>query len=92
MNVIENAINDLNTAKFILGNTQVTLTQELRIRIGQTINSAIALLEERETIFLKDGHHVRCTHCDEYWCDSDREGNQLPMNFCPNCGRKVKWE
>ncbi len=48
MNATENIINDLNTAKFILGNTQITLTRELRIRIGQAINSAIDLLKEQE--------------------------------------------
>ncbi len=50
------------------------------------------LLKEQETTFEKDGHHVRCLNCGECWCDSDREGDQFPMNFCPNCGRLVKWE
>ena len=53
---------------------------------------ALSLLKEQEAIFLRDGHHVRCMHCGEYWCDSDREGNPFPMNFCPHCGRLVKWE
>lgn len=53
---------------------------------------ALELLKEQETIFLRDGHHVRCMHCGEYWCDSDREGDPFPMNFCPHCGKAVKWE
>jgi len=57
MNVTENIINDLNTAKFILGNTQITLTRELCIRIGQTINSAIELLEEQE-----GGNEAKCAN------------------------------
>lgn len=52
----------------------------------------LSLLKEQETIFLKDGHHVRCTNCGEYWCDSDREGNPFPMDFCPHCGKAAKWE
>lgn len=43
-------------------------------------------LKEQKTTFEKDGHHVRCLNCGEYWCDTDREGNPFPMNFCPNCG------
>lgn len=56
----------------------------------QACRDALALLKEQETIFLKDGHHVCCMCCGEYWCDSDREGNPFPRNFCPNCGRSVK--
>ena len=52
----------------------------------------LAVLKEQETIFLRDGHHIRCTHCGEYWCDSDREGNPFLINFCPHCGRSVKWD
>ena len=37
-----------------------------------------------------DGHHRRCTHCNEYTCTEDREGNSIPDNFCPNCGEKMK--
>ena len=48
------------------------------------------LPKEQETIFLRDGHHIRCMHCGEYWCDSDREGNPFPMNFCPHCGKAAK--
>lgn len=33
-----------------------------------------------------DGHHIRCNRCNEYICDTDREGNKIPDNFCPNCG------
>ena len=36
-------------------------------------SDALTLLKEQETLFEKDGHHIRCTHCGEYWCDSDRE-------------------
>lgn len=58
----------------------------------RAIDEIMVLLKEQETIFLKDGHHVRCTNCGEYWCDSDREGNPFPMDFCPHCGKAAKWE
>lgn len=51
---------------------------------------AIHTLNEQETVFVKDGHHIRCMHCGEYWCDTDSEGNPFPMNFCPNCGKARK--
>lgn len=34
----------------------------------------------------QDGHHIRCTVCGGYWCQTDREGDEYPQNFCPNCG------
>ena len=36
-----------------------------------------------------DGHHIRCNKCNEYICDTDREGNKIPDNFCPNCGARM---
>ena len=52
---------------------------------------ALELLKEQETTLEKDGHHIRCVKCNSYWCTTDREGNAFPMNYCPECGRKVKW-
>lgn len=48
------------------------------------------MLKEQETTFMKDGHHIMCKSCGAYWCDRDREGDQYPQNFCPNCGKAVK--
>ena len=89
MSEAEKVINDLNTAKLALCNPQL-LTTKIRVRMGQAITSAIALLEKQETTLEKDGHHIRCLNCGEYWCDNDAEGNPFPINFCPNCGRSVK--
>lgn len=36
-----------------------------------------------------DGHHIRCNRCNEYICNTDREDNEIPNNFCPNCGAKM---
>lgn len=37
-----------------------------------------------------DGHHIRCNRCDEYLCNTDREGNEIPNKFCPNCGADMR--
>ena len=37
-----------------------------------------------------DGHHIRCNRCNEYICNTDREGNKIPDNFCPNCGADMR--
>lgn len=37
-----------------------------------------------------DGHHRRCKKCGEYFCMADIEGNEIPSNFCPNCGAKMQ--
>jgi len=55
------------------------------------LGDALALLKKQETTFEKDGHHIICKSCGAYWCDKDREGDQYPQNFCPNCGKVVKW-
>ena len=36
-----------------------------------------------------DGHHIECDQCGIYFCNSDREGDALPRNFCPNCGAEM---
>ena len=59
--------------------------------IMEYIDDAITILKEQETTLEKDGHRIRCLNCGEYWCDNDKEGNPFPMNFCPNCGKVVKW-
>ena len=53
----------------------------------QAINLAINALEEsKQGEWIMDGHHIRCNKCNEYICNTDREGNKIPDNFCPNCG------
>ena len=37
-----------------------------------------------------DGHHRRCKKCGEYFCMADSEGNEIPSNFCPNCGADMR--
>ena len=37
-----------------------------------------------------DGHHIRCNKCNEYICNTDREGNKIPDSFCPNCGSDMR--
>lgn len=37
-----------------------------------------------------DGHHRRCKECGEYFCMTDSEGNEIPSNFCPNCGADMR--
>ena len=37
-----------------------------------------------------DGHHIRCNRCNEYICNTDREGDKIPDNFCPNCGAAMR--
>lgn len=97
MSTTENVINDLNTAKFILGNTQITLTRELRIRIGQAINSAIDLLEEQKPVEPIDIINEKYPVGDSnrykgYRCGKCQEIISWDANYCPYCGRKVKWE
>ena len=40
--------------------------------------------------WIVDGHHIRCNKCNEYMCNTDREGDPIPKNFCPNCGADMR--
>ena len=40
--------------------------------------------------WIRDGHHIRCDQCGMYMCDTDREGDRIPTEFCPNCGAKME--
>lgn len=40
--------------------------------------------------WIRDGHHIRCKKCGAYFCDTDREGDSYPQDFCPNCGARMK--
>lgn len=39
-----------------------------------------------------DGHHIRCNQCGTVICRTDREGDMIPRNFCPNCGARMDGE
>ena len=42
--------------------------------------------ERKKGRWIIDGHHVQCDVCFESMCNTDREGDKIPINFCPNCG------
>lgn len=46
--------------------------------------------EPKRGKWIRDGHHIRCDQCGMYMCDTDREGDKIPNNFCPNCGMKME--
>lgn len=46
--------------------------------------------ESKRGKWIRDGHHIRCDQCGVYMCDTDREGDKIPNNFCPNCGMKME--
>ena len=59
----------------------------------EKILEAIAALpsaEPRTGKWIRDGHHIRCDQCGMYMCDTDREGDRIPAEFCPNCGADMR--
>ena len=49
-----------------------------------------AFVEPKRGKWIRDGHHIRCDKCGMYMCDTDREGDRIPTEFCPNCGAKME--
>lgn len=59
--------------------------------IQRSLDVAFKCMEERpQGEWIIDGHHRRCKKCGEYFCMADSEGNEIPSNFCPNCGANMK--
>lgn len=40
--------------------------------------------------WIVDGHHIICSACNEYLCIKDEEHNEIPREFCPNCGAYMR--
>ena len=40
--------------------------------------------------WIRDGHHIRCDQCGMCICDTDREGDRIPTEFCPHCGADMR--
>lgn len=39
--------------------------------------------------WIRYGEHVTCNHCGVVICDTDKEGNEIPLKFCPSCGVRM---
>lgn len=54
------------------------------------ISDLIKAYDRPQGEWIIDGHHRRCKKCGEYFCMADSEGNEIPSNFCPNCGADMR--
>lgn len=50
---------------------------------------ALPTIQPQTSHWIIDGHHIRCSKCGETMCNTDREGDPIPRNFCPNCGARM---
>ena len=50
---------------------------------------ALPPAEPKRGKWIRDGHHIRCDQCGMYMCDTDREGDRIPTEFCSSCGAKM---
>lgn len=63
----------------------------LWLKILSVIDNVQAVEPDRpQGEWIIDGHHRRCNKCGEYFCIADSEGNEIPSNFCPNCGADMR--
>lgn len=40
--------------------------------------------------WIYDGHHLRCSNCNDYHTIKDSDWNSIASNYCPNCGAKME--
>ena len=57
---------------------------------GKGRDDACPLHERKTGRWIIDGHHIRCDQCGMDMCNTDREGDPIPKEFCPNCGAKME--
>ena len=81
----EKVINDLNMSVCMLCNPEM-LTPEMRIRIGQAINSATKLLEEQEPVKPDYSPYYQ-----EWYCGNCGKIIPRAYNYCNYCGKAVEW-
>ena len=48
--------------------------------------------ERRLAKWIVDGHHITCNNCKVTMCRLDREEDEIPRKFCPQCGFKMEEE
>ena len=58
------------------------------IKVNELLNELEQ--EAKKGHWIIDGHHRRCSECDEYFCIKDAEENEIPSSFCPNCGADMR--
>ena len=94
MTDMKKIIEDLNIAKNILIFPQM-LSHEMRIRIGQAISAAIALLKKQEPIkpTINEYGEAYCV-CGENVgiIPSSKNLPSIRSKYCSECGRRMKWE
>lgn len=84
----EAIVNDLNVAKHMLCNRQI-LTPEMCVRIGQAITSVLTLLKEQEPV---KPRYIPPKSIYSWECGVCAEPFDRIANYCPKCGRRVKWD
>ena len=89
----DSAINELERAKVRVNHSVERAIGRGIIEILDDVEKSIIGLpsaEPKRGKWIRDGHHIRCNQCGIYMCDTDREGDKIPNNFCPNCGMKME--
>ena len=71
-----------------LSHAEKSRVDELDTAIATLVNLPPA--EPKRGKWIRDGHHIRCDQCGMYMCDTDREGDRIPTEFCPNCGADMR--
>ena len=91
-----------NSMENLLGTDLISRTQAIEVvqnRHMMLSKEKVLLINDLEKLpsaqpkrgkWIRDGHHIRCDKCGMYMCDTDREGDRIPTEFCPSCGAKME--
>lgn len=88
----EQAILHLQSTGWMQNHDQEMYMRGIRERLADDSESYDSLIPAERKVgkWIIDGHHIRCSSCGVYMCNTDREGDKIPREFCPACGAKME--
>lgn len=89
----QDAINALDDEITITGKSNAYVVKDYVQRVKRKLEKLPSVTPKRKTgNWIIDGHHIVCSECGTVMCNTDREGDSFPTNFCPNCGADNRGE
>lgn len=88
----EQAISHLQDTGWMQNHNHEMYMMGRRDALGDDSGSYDSLIPAERKVgkWIIDGHHIKCSSCGVSMCNTDREGDKIPREFCPACGAKME--